>query len=124
MYPRSILLSLAFILPTLALADYAATGVIKGNVCTGFFVEFCRMVPILAVKGDDGRLYTMTTRYSKVDEYNAKTRRCWISTKARGAGLWSSAANLAFQPDFYTRNEDGEYEEVDVEYLTFECVKV
>ena len=124
MYYRVFLITFSLILSSTALADFAATGVIEGNVCSGFILESCKTVPIVAVKGDDGQLYTMTRRFPGVDEYNAKKGRCWINTKSKGWGLLSGAANAVLQPQFFTRSESGGYEEVDVEYLTFICTKI
>jgi hypothetical protein len=123
-YTKPPALCLLAMLPVVAAADYAATGVIEGEVCHGFVLESCRMVPILAVKGKDGRLYTMTAHFAKVDDYNAGQHRCWIRTKSTGGGLLSWATNAALQPEFYTRNDGGQFEEVDVEYLTFPCAEL
>lgn len=106
-----------------AVAEYVATGPVEGQVCRGFVIEQCKFYQIDAVKGSDGRLYTMTDRFEKVDEYNSSKRRCWIRTKSTGWGLWSSAANAMLQPDFYRKAESG-YEKLDVEYLSFPCVKL
>lgn len=115
------LIALGFSAP--AEADYYATGPIEGNVCRGFFIEACGLHKITAVKGDDGRLYAVQTRFASVTEYNEGTGRCWIRTKAEGGGLLSWAVNAAKQPVFYARTPDGEYRELDVDYVTFKCAK-
>ena len=81
------------------------------------------MVPIHAVKGDDNQLYEIARRYPEVDDFKESNSRCWIRTKTKGLGLLSSAANAFFQMDFFTKDDRGEYQQVDVEYLTFECIQ-
>lgn len=117
-----LLLSL-FCMCSPALAEYVATGPIEGNVCKGFGIEVCSTHTIVAVKGDDGRMYTVNRQFPSVTEYKEKTGRCWINTKAKGWGLISSAINAAKQPVFFERSPSGEYKELDVEYLTFKCAK-
>jgi hypothetical protein len=82
--------------PLIARADYVATGSIRGNVCWGFIIESCSFHPIDAVEGEDGRLYTMRTRYKTVSEYDEKMGRCWIRTKSTSGGFWPWATNAAF----------------------------
>jgi hypothetical protein len=112
-----------FLIATVSYADYCAVGEIKGNICKGFVIESCRHVRVDAVKGDDGRLFSVKTCYSEVSDYRESDDRCWIRTKSKGLGFWSSALNAAKQPEFFTKKENGEYEEIDVEYLVFKCVK-
>jgi len=109
-----------FTLPV-ARADYCAVGQIKGNVCWGFVIESCKFISVDAVKGDDGRLFTLHNCYDKITDY--QQGRCWVDTKSRGGGLWSWTLNAAAQPEFLHKNEDGKYEDIDVEYLTFKCVR-
>ena len=104
-----------------AMSAYKATSPIKGNVCKGFIIESCEMLEIAGVKGSDGKLYTVRTTYEAVDEYNEKTKRCWIKTKSKGAGWLSLGLNAISQPVFVSKSERGEYKELDVEYLTFTC---
>ena len=102
-------------------AEYCATGVIKGNVCKGFVIESCKTIRVDAIKDEDGKLYSINKCYPKVSEYDEAKKWCWIRTKSDGGGLFSWALNSATQPNFLHRNDDGEYEELDVEYLTFGC---
>lgn len=102
----------------MAHADYIAVGEIEGQVCTGFVIEHCRTVVIHAVKRD-GELYRIATRYEEVSEY--RDGRCWITVESRGGGLLSAAINSLLPNEFYTLTDDGEYEEVSPEYVTFRC---
>lgn len=116
-------LSLMFLIFSEAHADYCAVGKIEGNVCKGFVIESCKFVRVDAVKGDNGKLFTVNECYSDVSEHSEGKGRCWINTKSKGGGAISWALNAATQPEFLHKNENGEYEEIDVEYLTFKCVR-
>lgn len=76
-----------------------------------------------AVKGKDGRLYTIADRFESVTEYKPEKGRCWIRTKSTQAGLISWGINAVTQPDFYEKEASGEYKKHDVEYVTFKCIK-
>jgi len=114
---------LALLIVTETRADYCAVGTIEGNVCKGFVIESCKFVRVDAVKGDNGKLFTVKECYDEVSEYSEGKGRCWINTKSKGSGVLSWAINAAAQPEFLHKNENGEYEKIDVEYLTFECVR-
>jgi hypothetical protein len=109
--------------PAGAQAEYCAIGNIKGNVCSGFVIEACKFVQVDAVKGDDDKLYTVNRCYGSVSEYSESKGRCWIKTKSKGGGLLSWGVNAATQPEFFHLSENGDYEKLDVEYLTFKCQK-
>lgn len=104
-------------------AEYVATGSIEGNVCRGFGIEWCSYRKIVAVRGDDGRLYEVKTTYGSVTEHNETKKRCWIKTKSKGGGLISWGVNALKQPVFFGRTSSGKLEELDVEYITFPCQK-
>ncbi len=108
---------------TNATAEYLATGPIEGNVCWGIGIEICSMKKLDAVKGKDGRLYTISDRFEAVTEYKQDKERCWIRTKSVQAGLISWGINVLTQPEFYEKEPSGEYKKHDVEYVTFKCVK-
>ncbi|MEW8424807.1 MAG: hypothetical protein AB2609_08850 [Candidatus Thiodiazotropha sp.] len=108
---------------SVAHADYCAVGKIEGNVCKGFVIESCKFVQVDSVKDDNGKLFTVKECYNEVSEYNEGKGRCWINTKSKGGGAISWALNAATQPEFLHKNKNGEYEELDVEYLTFKCVR-
>lgn len=116
-----ILMALAFTTP--AHADYFATSTIEGNVCWGFGIEVCGLHTIAAVKGDDGRLYEVKRQFTSVTEYKESSGRCWVNTKSKGGELISWGINAIKQPVFLERTSSGEYKELDVEYITFKCVK-
>lgn len=120
---KSLAVAFAVAFSAPAWADYYATGPIEGNVCWGFGIEVCGLHTIAAVKGDDGRLYEVQRQFSSVTEYKESTGRCWIKTKAKGGGLLSWGINTITQPVFYERTSSGEHKELDVEYVTFKCVK-
>ena len=91
-----------------AFADYIVTGKITGMEC-GMLGFKCKIVNVDAVK-KDGQLYRLSGRYEKVSEYNKSKNRCWINQ-----GFFSD--------DYYTKQEDGTYKKVDIEYFTFPCIK-
>lgn len=108
-------------LPTNIFAAYEATGSFEGFVCKGFLIEQCKFHKIAAVKGDDGQLYSLKNTFESVGQYNKGT--CSIKTKAKGGGLINWGINTLKQPVFFELSPDGQYKELDVEYITFPCVK-
>ena len=122
---RTVMLIAALILliANITHADYCAIGQIEGQVCRGFVIESCKNIQVDAVKGSDGQLYTVKECFQEVSEYRESTDRCWIRTKSKGAGLFSWGVNAIGQPVFLHKDENGSYKELDVEYITFKCVK-
>lgn len=112
------------LLSTQSLAAYCATDQINGNVCKGFIIESCSFIAIHAIEGDSGQMYELSQCYEDVSDYDASRERCWIRTKSEGWGLISNAINLMSGTKFYHRDNSGNFEEVDVEYLTFPCVVI
>ncbi|MFZ3040677.1 MAG: hypothetical protein WA108_02625 [Thiobacillus sp.] len=106
-----------------AWAEYVATGPIEGNVCKGFGIEWCSYREIAAVRGDGDRLYEVKTTYDSVTEYDKTKKRCWIKTKSKDGGLISWGVNALKQPVFLEKTSSGKLEELDVEYITFPCLK-
>jgi hypothetical protein len=104
-------------------AAYLVAGPIKGTVCRGFIIEHCSSYQIDAVRGSDGKLYTVRSEFEDVDDFNERTGRCSIRTKSKSLGLISLGINLATQPVFLTKDDNGEFKELDVEYITFGCVR-
>ena len=103
----------------IAQADYVAVGQIRGNVCSwGGFI--CKFVNIDAIR-KEGKLFSLAKVFADVDDY--KRGRCWINTKSKSMGLISNAINIFTQPEFLRRQDDGDFEELDVEYLVFKCIK-
>ena len=121
----ALLFAVSFVAPSPANAEYIVTGKIRGQECTSYIViESCTWRSINAAKGEDGRLYTLAQRYAEVSQYSEKKDRCWIDIKSRRWGLISAIINLFSDVTFYEKQKDGSYEELDVEYLVFPCVKV
>ncbi len=104
-------------------AEYCSIGKITGNVCKGFVIESCKFVRVDALKDDEGNLFAVKSCYRNVSTYKEENGRCWINTKSKGGGALSWAKNALSQPNFLHKNKKGKYEEIDVEYLTFKCVK-
>lgn len=121
-------------LNTPSIAKYVADGEIEGNICTNYlFFETCRNVKIDAVRGTDGKLYTVKDTYDDVDEYHdhGELGLCfvrvkygdWFSSLKSWIGWigWMTGYNL--QQTFLTGKGDGKFERVDPEYLVFKCKK-
>ncbi len=106
-----------------ASAEYVVTSQIRGNVCQWFGLGLCGFHNISAVKGSDGKLYSMATSFDHVSEYNQEKKTCWINTKSDGMGIISSAVNALAQPVFFEKTASGEYEKLDVEFLVFSCIE-
>lgn len=62
-------------LPSMCMAEYIATGVYEGEVCSGFVIETCKLERLDAVKRD-GKFYNINKVWDRVDEY--RDGRCWI----------------------------------------------
>ena len=114
--------ALLILLPSIALADFTATGPIQGQICSGFIIESCQFEEIVAVK-DGGQLYTIGRQYPQVSTYDQSKGRCWINLKSKGAGLISGIVNALASTEFHTLSTSGEYLPADPEYLTFPCIK-
>lgn len=106
-----------------AQAEYVATGPIKGNVCNGWGIQVCGLRDLEAVKGDDGRFHQILKTYATVSEFKESSSRCLIKTKFSGLGLFSAGVNAAKQPVFLEKTSTGELRELDVDYITFKCIK-
>lgn len=115
----AVLITISFI--GQASADYIVTGPITGLDC---FLMVCSTHQIDAVEGEDGQKYSPARRYAHVSDYTKfrNSYRCRIDTKAN-FGLLGRAFNAIAAPTFYTRQSDGSFKEVDVESISFECVK-
>ena len=96
---------------------YCATGKIEANECSGFIIEACSFIEVNAVK-EGGKFYEIKKCYNSVSDH--KGNRCWINIK--GSNLVTKGINTVLQPDFYTY-KNGEYIEIDPEYLVFNCVE-
>jgi hypothetical protein len=107
-------------------ADYIVTGQIRGFVCEGFFIEACKYKKIDAVDDKNGKLYTVMKKYKSVDEYKKIGNKnvCNIYIKKNHFGFISSFFDKTKKGDnFYTLNNNGKYEKLDVEHLTFDCLR-
>ncbi len=107
----------------MAHAEYIVTGDVRGNVCSGFVIKSCEFRKLSAVKGDDGKLYELAKSFGSVDEYKSGINTCWIHTKSTNLGLISWGINTIRQPVFYEKTKLGKYEELDVDYVVFKCLK-
>jgi hypothetical protein len=114
-------------------ARYNAKGEIIGYAHGSigkFFQAFITSSPrkIYAIKGEDGNIYEIERTYEdSVVEENATG--CIVRTKISNDssnllinGI-VAAVNSYRQPVFLEKKEDGSYEELDVEYLSFKCIK-
>ncbi len=119
---RFLLVGVLVLVVGLANADYLVTGKITGQECSGFVLEVCSNRNVDAVEGDNGKLYHLAEIYSDVDDYDGK--RCWIRTKSKGLGLISKAIDAIGGDQFYEKEKDGRYVEIDVEYITFPCKRI
>lgn len=124
---KSFITILAFIMisPS-AFADYIVTSQIRGFVCEGFFIEACKYKKIDAVDDKNGKLYSLMKKYKSVDEFKKIGNKnvCHIKIKNNYFGFISSIINKTQKGDnFYNLNRNGKYEKLDVEQLTFECLK-
>ena len=104
-----------------SVADYYVTGKITGwqESFMGFKVTETN---VDAVKGEDGRIYTLQQSYKKVDEYDSSQGRCWIYTKSHNT--IGKLIDLFTASTFYKKNADGSYAKIkNLSSITFPCVK-
>ena len=103
---------------------YVVEGEITGNVCRSWILfKSCKIVDVDAVDGEGGQKFSLKERYEKVDEFNRSTERCFIRLGRASLFSWmlSWIWPNATGPVFYRKLEDGTFEKVDVEYVTFKC---
>ena len=106
---------------SVSVADYYVTGKITGwkESFMGFKVTETN---VDAVKGEDGKIYTLQQSYKKVDEYDSSKRRCWIYTKSRNS--IGKLIDLFTASTFYEKNTDGSYTKIkNLSSITFSCDK-
>ena len=106
---------------SVSVADYYVTGKITGwkESFMGFKVTETN---VDAVKGEDGKIYTLQQSYKKVDEYNPSQGRCWIYTKSHSS--FGKLIDLFSASTFYEKNADGSYTKIkNLSSITFPCVK-
>ncbi len=118
------LFAVSFVLPAPANAEYIVTGKIRGQECTNYIVFESRTWRSIDVaSGAGGRFFTLPQQYPEVSQHSEKNGRCWINIKSHLWGLISGAINPYSYVTFYEKQQDGSYEELDVEYLMFPCRK-
>ena len=117
-----------------ALAKYYAKGEIIGyshGSISKFFQGFITAAPrkIYAIKGEDGKLFEIPRIYPDSNVEKLGGNRCIVRTKISNdsdnllINAIVATVNSYRQPTFLGKNKDGSYEELDVEYLSFECIK-
>lgn len=88
-------------------AEYVATGPFEITVCKGFVVEFCGHETIDAVKGADGKPYSMKKSWQTVDKYSNGT--CYLNTPIKNASPIYSG------PVFLHYNKSGKLKKLNYE---------
>lgn len=116
---RLIFCLIFFSLTQNANADYYVVGQITGPVCHGIGIDVCKSHNVDATD-KDGRLFTVSDKFKKVDEHH--DGRCCVKTKVKNFGPFNFVANAALSPTFYEK-KDGEFKKVDVEYIAFKCIE-
>jgi len=122
-YAKSLLTVCVLLFSAEVMAEYCAVGKIEANECSGFIIKSCGFIEVDAVRDDEGKLFYPKKCYESVTEYKSSKGRCWINTKSKGGGLISWGINTAVQPDFLHKNSSGKYEDIDADYITFNCIK-
>ena len=121
MKKRFLIILVALLWCNVGFADYYVTGKITGwkESFMGFKVTETN---VDAVKGKDGRIYSLQQSYKKVDEYDSSKRRCWIYTKSRNS--IGKLIDLFTASTFYEKNTDGSYTKIkNLSSITFPCDK-
>jgi len=99
-------------------ADYYVTGKIQG--ANKKLLGFATQIVSVDAVGKPGDLYSLQMHYKKVSEYDKKKGRCWIYTELSQVG---KVLNFFKNQSFYQRKSDGSYKKLNLEYITFPCVK-
>lgn len=129
-----VIISLMLTVSQPALAKYYAKGEIIGYAHGSigkFFQAFITASPrkLFAMQGEDGKIYKIPRVYPDSNVETLGGNRCIVRTKISNdsANLLINgivaAVNSYRQPVFLGKNKEGDYEELDVEYLSFECIK-
>lgn len=105
-----------------ASAGYLAVGPFEGTVCEGLVFKSCSPKTLAAVEGPNGSLHEITRYFESVDSVNS-SGRCTIRIRKSGVGVIGNAMHAVMGPKFYEMDSSGRYSPVDVEYLTFSCVR-
>jgi hypothetical protein len=112
-------------------AKYVVTGTIEGNVCSNYLIFYkCHRVEIKAVRGTDGKLYTVGTEIEDVNEFHEDSSLCfvrerdnWYASIKNWIGWIGYKLGYDWQESFVTVDSNGNYVRVDPEYLVFKCAK-
>ena len=88
--------------------SFLITGAPQGEVCK-FAGLLCSMHDIAGVRLDNGQVHMRPYSYAKVDQYSEDKKRCWIKT---GGGV-----------KFVEQTSFGTYKDIDVETVSFPCIK-
>lgn len=119
---KALILSTLLVCAAPASAGYLAVGPIEGTVCEGLVIKSCSARTLSAVEGPNGNLHEITRYFESVDSVNSKGR-CTIRIKKSGVSIVGSAMQAGMGPKFYEMNSSGRYSPVDVEYVSFNCVR-
>ena len=134
MHHTTIMLAAVLTLFIVSLEEVKADFIVMGQIEsleTSYlgFKGTMRRVDAMSVGG--GNMHTITDRFESVSEHKGlrggNVGRCWIRLKTDGLGLISDAVNmfkeLSDNVVFYELQEDGTYDPIDAENLTFPCRK-
>jgi hypothetical protein len=123
-------LALACSNSTSSFGKYVASGQIEGVVCRSYLIfDACHDVQVDAVRGTDGKLYTVRDEFDSVDEYNEGSSLCfvrikhdnWFAAMKAWINWFAYIFGYDWQQTFLTKNSRGEFDRVDPEYLRFKC---
>jgi hypothetical protein len=114
---RSVCVSAVLLFPTVASAEFVATGPFSGMVCRLGIA--CSIQRVDAVEGEGGQMFNLARSYDIVSEYNSAQRLCTINLSSGFLGrlLIGSLSN------FFQRQDDGSYKKLNLKYLQFNCVE-
>lgn len=117
---RTIIALILLVFANAAFADYIVAGDITGDNCSRLLRKVCTTEIVVAFK-KDGQFYKMPERFATVSNFSNDV--CTIQTSGN---IWTPLdALVKFKkiPDFYKKNQSGQFVKISPSYLSFRCIK-
>ena len=111
-------------------AGYMVLDQVRGFTCENWIIfDRCKYIDIYAADDQNGKLFTLQKYFKDVDEYkkikdyyfcNIRTSPNNTDTLGKVISFFKKKIN---GNNFYTKDKDGKFEMVNIEHLSFKCLK-